>query len=264
MKTFRILGMALFAILMCVNLSSCSSSDDDPTEEPEEGGVIVSGKKIVKFITESGDWKETWLFKYDNKGRLIEAIDTDENNGTIEDSSTHRFAWGDDAIIVKSDYKKESEIYTIKNELLQNCNDGASYSYNQSNRINYLSHKGFNGSAIAIWEGDKLVAYSEDDTDFTLTYEKDCKKGYSPLFLFLYIYDYISEPLLLAHPEILGMRTSQLPISVTTKGNSSYNKTNISTITYEFDKEGYISRIVEKHDGNIYASDTYTYTLTWE
>ena len=60
------------------------------------------------------------------------------------------------------------------------------------------------------------------------------------------------------------MRTSQLPISVTTKGNSSYNKTNISTITYEFDKEGYISRIVEKHDGNIYASDTYTYTLTWE
>ena len=48
MKTFRFIGMALFAILMCVNLSSCSSSDDDPTEEPEEGGVIVSGKKIVK------------------------------------------------------------------------------------------------------------------------------------------------------------------------------------------------------------------------
>ena len=66
MKTFRMIGMALFAILMCVNLSSCSSSDDDQTEEPEEGGVIVSGKKIVKFITESGDWKETWLFKYDH------------------------------------------------------------------------------------------------------------------------------------------------------------------------------------------------------
>ena len=30
------IGIALFAVLMCVNFASCSSSDDDPTEEPEE------------------------------------------------------------------------------------------------------------------------------------------------------------------------------------------------------------------------------------
>ena len=36
MKTFRFIGMALFAVLMCVNFTSCSGGDDDPTEEPEE------------------------------------------------------------------------------------------------------------------------------------------------------------------------------------------------------------------------------------
>lgn len=79
MKTFRFIGMALFAVLMCVNLSSCSSSDDDPTEEPEEGGVVVSGKKIAKVVSESEDWKETRTFTYDDKGRLIKSTETDEH-----------------------------------------------------------------------------------------------------------------------------------------------------------------------------------------
>ena len=33
MKTFRFIGIALFAVLMCVNLASCSSSDDDPRDD---------------------------------------------------------------------------------------------------------------------------------------------------------------------------------------------------------------------------------------
>ena len=43
MKTFRFIGMALFAILMCVNFASCSSSDDDPTEEKEDEKVDFTG-----------------------------------------------------------------------------------------------------------------------------------------------------------------------------------------------------------------------------
>jgi len=38
MKTFRLIGMALFAIMMCVNFTACSSDDD---EENFESSLIV-------------------------------------------------------------------------------------------------------------------------------------------------------------------------------------------------------------------------------
>lgn len=33
MKTFRLIGMALFAIMMCVNFTACSSDDDEENFE---------------------------------------------------------------------------------------------------------------------------------------------------------------------------------------------------------------------------------------
>lgn len=38
MKAFRLIGMALFAIMMCVNFTACSSDDDD--EENFESSLI--------------------------------------------------------------------------------------------------------------------------------------------------------------------------------------------------------------------------------
>lgn len=32
MKTFRLIGMALFAIMMCVNFTACSSDDEENFE----------------------------------------------------------------------------------------------------------------------------------------------------------------------------------------------------------------------------------------
>ena len=48
MKTLRLVGMALFAVLMCVNFASCSS-DDDPTEESPQYELVTSGKKLEKI-----------------------------------------------------------------------------------------------------------------------------------------------------------------------------------------------------------------------
>ena len=39
MKTFRMIGMALMAVLMCVNFTSCSE-DDDPTEVKSENRLL--------------------------------------------------------------------------------------------------------------------------------------------------------------------------------------------------------------------------------
>ena len=50
MKTLRFFGMALFAVLMCVNLASCSSDDIEPNESQK-------GKEVVVSLGFSGDFE---------------------------------------------------------------------------------------------------------------------------------------------------------------------------------------------------------------
>ena len=262
MKTFRFIGMALFAILMCVNFASCSSSDDDPTEEKEEGEVVVSGKKLVKIVGTSKDSSdsETYTFKYDNKGRLIEATESYQE-GSYKDTDTYQFIWGDDAIkvIINPTY---NYTLTLNNGLVQNSNlddENGVFTYNNSNRFIKYSSKSKYDTCSAIWDGDKLVSISNYDNEATLTYSSSCKKGYFPFIATMITYD-ADAILFMAHPEIAGMRTNQLPTSITWTDNYG---SETSTFTYEFDKEGYISKIVgeETFDG---STETYTYTLTWQ
>lgn len=270
MKTFRMIGMALFAILMCVNLASCSSSDDDPTEKPEEGGVVVSGKKITKIVfkSEDGD-SEINIFKYDNNGRLIEATALYEGDRD-KYTETYQFTWGDNAIKVISTFNDSNSNYTgtdtytitLKNGLAQNNEDGNSFIYSNSNRIIKCTSndKYGEGEFSAIWDGDKLVSISEEDEDdATLTYGTSCKKGYFPFVATMLAND-ADAALFMAHPEIAGMRTNQLPTKITWTDNHG---SEIITLTYEFDKEGYISKIVSEEISNG-STETETYTLTWQ
>lgn len=67
MKTFRMIGMALFAVLMCVNFTSCSSEDEDEVEIPEDFSIIGTWKMIegdmdswtITFL-EDGTGYERW------------------------------------------------------------------------------------------------------------------------------------------------------------------------------------------------------------
>ena len=274
MKTFRILGMALSAVLMCVNFASCSSSDDDPAEEKNEGGVVTTGKKITKIVgkSESTTDSETYTFSYDSKGRLISAIETEEEDG-YKYTDTYQLTWGDDAIkIIETSTRGSSTGYdysstetytlTLKNGLVQyedyeDDGDRGTYTYNSSNRLIKFSD-GDEWTNTAIWDGDKLVSISDYDDNATLTYGTSCKKGYFP-FIAAMIGAGECNVLFMAHPEIAGMRTTQLPTSVTwTYDNYSGTESETSTFAYEFDKDGYISKITVKK----YL--TYTYTLTWE
>ena len=261
--------MALFAILMCVNLASCSSSEDDPTEEPEEGGVVVSGKKLTRIVetSESGDYSATCTFSYDSEGRLVKAKEI-EDEGGYKDTETYQVIWGDDAIKIISTYSEsnsnytDTETYTItlKNGLVQNCTDEygtETFTYNNANR--FVKGEDEYETTTAIWDGDKLVSISDNDGDCILTYGTSCKKGYFP-FIAGMIEDGC-EILHMAHPEIAGMRTNQLPTKITWIDNY---ESETSTLTYEFDKEGYISKIVGKETDSDGSTDTWTYTLTWE
>ena len=112
MKTFRFIGMALFAVLMCVNFASCSGSDDDPTEENvtdlnkiiigtwvqdgDDDVMVIKSDKTVTWYENEADYKNNevsdimewevkgeWLKIYDN-GRLhTEARPKEVNTNVI-------------------------------------------------------------------------------------------------------------------------------------------------------------------------------------
>lgn len=60
MKTFRLIRMALLAVVMCVNFTSCSDDED----ENNDGGTVVSGK-LLRTIAE--DDHDNYLFSYNEK-----------------------------------------------------------------------------------------------------------------------------------------------------------------------------------------------------
>lgn len=47
MRTFRLIGMALIAIVMCMNFTACSSDDDENVPKIEQANLI-------------GKWQSTW------------------------------------------------------------------------------------------------------------------------------------------------------------------------------------------------------------
>ena len=276
MKTFRLISAALLAVLMCANFASCSKDDDGANTDGggnDEGGnqeVTVSEKKLVKMVgtlsydSDTYNYTYNYTFSYDNEGRLSSAIDTDDDGG----KDSYKFIWGDDAVVVKcehtggygSDYT-ETYTYTLKDGLVQSYvdddNDTGTYSYNSSNSLIKAEFTSKGYTINAVWNKDKLVSVRHSYANYgsgtpsILTYgETTCKKGYFPL-----ISDIIGweDMLFIAHPEIAGMRTNQLP------NTYSPDDEEIS-MTYEYDKEGYISKIkLKDNDGN-----TDTYTLTWK
>ena len=260
MKTFRLIGAALLAVLMCANFASCSKDDDANTDTGGED-VVVGEKKLVKMVSN----EETYTFSYDNEGRLSSAIDT-YDDGDYGYKYSYKFIWGDDAVVVKyehtggysSDYT-ETYTYTLKDGLVQSYvdddNDKGTYSYNNSNRLIKAEFTSKDWTINAVWDKDKLVSVKTSDKygsypSSILTYGETCKKGYFPLISNIIE---LEEVLFMAHPEIAGMRTNQLP-NTYSPGDEEIS------MTYEYDKEGYISKIkLKDNDGN-----TDTYTLTWK
>ena len=71
---------------------------------------------------------------------------------------------------------------------------------------------------------------------------------------------------MLAHPELVGLRTTQLPIQIYNK--EDYYETT-SKLTYKLDKDRYLESCTENSteeavsNGTTYTYTT-TYTFTWE
>ena len=101
MKTFRLIGLALLAIMLCVNFASCSNDD--------KVGDIDSGIEGTWYLLASQGYgiydngqKEEWDEKYpDLKENKMVIVKLSENNYLIKiyiDYDSNIYSWEDDPI----------------------------------------------------------------------------------------------------------------------------------------------------------------------
>ena len=236
MKTFRLIGMALLAVVMCENFTSCSDDEEKPTKNDD--GVITNQKRLMEIKKTNAEGSlEIYTFSYDSKGRLTSV--TDSWNGK---EYTTRFTWGNNTIMGDGDsgestyFLNNNNLVSSFNTIIQRINNSnPENTYNSSNQLINTSIS--RCTATYTWNNDRITKCFGDD----------------------YIF--------FAHPELIGMRTNQLPEQILIKGTDKgeydddyYQETCKSEYTYEdkfeFDytlnKDGYLESCTIIHtDVNI-------------
>ena len=238
------------AVLMCVNFTSCSE-DDDPTEVKNDNGIVISGKKLAIMAYENQDESVIYKFTYDGEGKLATATKiVDDFHSKYDDRTDYyRFKWRSNNNVEIIGEWEEWDVM-LEDGLIQYV-DEDEFFYDKSKKF-AKAISSYDETIKATWNGDKLMSIENvDEYIDEFTYGKTCKNGYFPLFGELIDFDY--SILFMAHPELVGMRSKQLPVSITSTEHIGdvYTK----NIEYEFDKEGYISKI---------QIGSTKCTLTWE
>ncbi|KAA5427455.1 hypothetical protein F2Y83_23970, partial [Bacteroides cellulosilyticus] len=95
MKTFRLIGMALLAVVMSMNFTSCSD-DDEPSKNDD--GVITNQKQLVELRMTYEDEVSITEYSYDSNGKLVSATNTEQYDGSTH-TSTYTVTWGANKII---------------------------------------------------------------------------------------------------------------------------------------------------------------------
>ena len=114
---------------------------------------------------------------------------------------------------------------------------------------------------MALYKFADLVVEIKNKYDFTQYYynENGTKcNGYNPFIPFQLI-DEERYFLFIVHPEIAGMRSTQIPISFLDQDVSSGMAQ--GTYSHKLDSDGYITEFRKKYKNN---RTEYIYTMTWE
>lgn len=263
MSTFRLIGMALLAVVMCVNFTSCSD-DEEPAKNDD--GVITNQKQLVELrMTDEDGESIITEYSYDSKGKLLSANRIESNY-----SREYTITWGANKVIESTD--EDAITYTLENGLITHTSDSdggdlddTDFTYNANSQLVKLQYNDEEYLSYT-WQGEKLtkMAWNYNNEDISeLSYSGKTCKGYLPIMVWN-IDDL--RPLLEAHPELSGMRCNQLPDKVYSK--DEYNEETVQ-YTYTFDKDGYLESCTEvstykRLDINETRTETTIYTFTWE
>lgn len=261
MKTFRLIETALLAILVCVNFTACSS--DTPEVEKNENGIITNQKQLMQIKMVDGHSTITWDFTYDLKDRLT-SINYIEKYGNNTHTNITDYTWGNN-IIISGTNDNTNKTYSLNNNLVETIHyneDGRNltFTYNSSNELTTFqeTYKNSNSMITYTWENGKIIKNSyESGESLEYIYSGKTCKGYFPLYGLLY-YD---ENIFYVHPELIGLRSTNLPDQLIMK-NDEYK----IDYAYSFDKDGYVDSCTETHTFGTSNNETMTfiYTFTWE
>lgn len=247
-------GMALVAVLISVNFAACSS-ENDPTEEKEE--VISQTKKIVEI--KRTDAKGSSVFSYDEKNRLIK-YECGE--------SPFDYTWGNNVII------KGNTTYYLKDDLIIKHSYEGRLIYNSFNQlITYGLEDGHSISTGSyIWENGNVTEATVMHYNIKINYSNKTCKGHFPLMAVALFENNINYPqgyyeytaLYMAHPELVGIKTKNLPNKISTFNDSMET---VCLIEYTFTQDGYIESCTVE-ETQVYHGEknkrTIIYTFKWQ
>ena len=279
------IGMALAAVLLCVNLTSCDKDDDDSKEiyttnnggnagkedNDSNGDIEIIGKKLIKeeryvYYPYTGSWEKrnSTEFKYDADGYLIESCDKEWYHDWEEDLV--KYIWNSDRSSFTRNWDGEYAKFTLnkgKINKAQFSEDGETWEcYGMYNK-EYIKECGYveDGSnepmLIFTWNNNGQLSKLDYWHSYTRSFSYDGKTciGFFPAVNNFWGEDFSDYLFIMAQPELFGLRTTQLPSKMTdTYSNST------TTFEYDFDAEGYVIRCIETGE---YTSPRY-HEYTWE
>lgn len=251
--------MALIAILVSVNFTACSSDDDEgDTPIKNDDGIITNQKRLVEITESDKDGTNTLSFSYDSKGRLISVVGKDYDGS----SDVTNITWGENTITESSN--GESITYSLTDGLVRTGSetdgDNCSFAYNSLKQLTTYQYgdKYDSSTRTLTWENGKVTKIAYDKETLEITYGSQTCKSYFPFMATMVEDDF---KVMLAHPELVGLRTTQLPIQSYSK-DGGYETT--SKLTYKLDKDGYLESCTENDtETNVSSGTTYTYTTNY-
>lgn len=263
MKTFKLIGIAILATITCTNVSSCKND--------EENNIDTREKKLVS-IDFNGDLG--WKFSYNSKGQLIASY-----GGSCGDIT---YFWENNAIVSSHLDQPINLDKNLISSMTENDDANRVFTYNSAGQLikEIIKQTYYTTSYTTlieyVWQNDKLTnicsksittgeyGITEGGTIREYTYSGKACKGYFPCLPYSFFGD--NYDIFWAHPEIIGLRTSQLPDKYYWKDTYDDDE-KICQYTYTFDKDGYVQSCTEttlRH----YHGETTTYsdvfTFTWE
>lgn len=270
MKNFRLIGMALIAILMGVNLTSCEKDDDYDHDDPTP--PTYTGKKLVKVDSyvyypylEAWEKQSSTEFKYDANGYVIESCK--KYRYYDWEADIVKYVWNSNKSSFTRNRDGEYAKFTLnkgKINKAQFSEDGETWEcYGMYNK-EYIKECGYveDGSnepmLIFTWNNNGQLSKLDYWHSYTRSFSYDGKtcKGFFPAVDIFWGEGFSDYLFIMAQPELFGLRTTQLPSKMT----DTYSTYSTTTFEYDFDAEGYVIRCIETGE---YTSPRY-YEYTWE
>ena len=132
MKTLRLLGVALFTVLLSVSFTACG--DDEGNDGSGDKPSI--NKRLVKVTTQEGSSTFSDEFTYDSNGRVVKVVNKKNGNN----SGHIIYTYTDNLIVKKQYYTGSSSVsetqYELENGLIAKKSYGKKY-------INYTYNNGY-------------------------------------------------------------------------------------------------------------------------